>query len=440
MSENNFAKWLKKPEGNNATGVAGPKNSAKRWAVIGGGLCLVGIAASSFFSSPPPVAAPKKPKSDFVDISPKDAAQKSWEAQSQSDIKLLKDRLNNLETENKKLNNQVETLNAGKSSSPATSVAPLFGNVPPPPNQPGNNASGTPSGTYPSSIPPPPKVLEPITPPKGDMALPPADLSAPASQEPQVFKPDAKTASAVSATVNGVVDGVKATVKYKKNPDSGLLVAGAFAPVALLNGLDAGTAATAQSNPQPVLMQIQDNATLPGSARYTVKSCFALGSAYGDLSAERVYVRMATLSCVDKGNRLVMTSKIQGYLVDSDGKLGLRGVVVDRQGARLGKALLAGFASGLSNALGSAQGVTSSNSLGVTTSLTGADALRSSGLSGASSATSQLAQFYLKEAESIFPVITVDTGRTATLVFSDSVALRWGEGDPAFTKDVTPQN
>jgi conjugal transfer pilus assembly protein TraB len=102
--------------------------------------------------------------------------------------------------------------------------------------------------------------------------------------------------------------------------------------------------------------------------------------------------------------------------------------------------LLAGFASGLSNALGSAQGITSSNSLGVTTSLTGADALRSSGLSGASSATSQLAQFYLKEAESIFPVITVDTGRTATLVFSDSVALHWGEGDPAFTKDVTPQN
>jgi conjugal transfer pilus assembly protein TraB len=439
MSDKNFAKWLKKPETSSASGVAAPKNSTKRWLVLGGCLMLAGVAASSFFGSGPQApAAPKKKNSEFVDVSPKDAGEKSWQARSQTDIQALKDRLNNLETENKKLNNEVSDLTQTKPA-PSTVTQQAPGSVPPPPVQPGGVAPST-TGNFPASIPPPPKVLEPITPPKGDLALPPADLQSAPSQEPQVFKPEKKTSAAVSATANGVVDGVKATVQYKKNPNSGLLVAGAFAPIALLNGLDAGTAATAQSNPQPVLMQIQDNAILPGSARYTLKSCFALGSAYGDLSAERVYVRLATLSCVDKASRLVMTSKIQGYLVDSDGKLGLRGVVVDRQGARLGKALLAGFASGLSNALGSAQGITSSNSLGVTTSLTGADALRSSGLSGASSATSQLAQFYLKEAESIFPVITVDTGRTATLVFSDSVALHWGEGDPAFTKDVTPQN
>ena len=436
MSETNFAKWLKRPQGN-ASGVAAPKNSTKRWTIIIACVGAAGIASASFFSSPPPAPQQKKKTADFVDITPKDAAQKSWESKSQSDIKSLQDRLNNLETENKKLSNQLSTL-SDPSKTPPPAGQPAPGNIPPPPSQPG--APGMATGTFPASIPPPPKTLEPITAPKGDIALPPVDLQSATQQEPQVFKPEKKTAGALSATVDGVVDGVKAKVQYKKNPNSGLLVAGAFAPVALLNGLDAGTAATAQSNPQPVLMQIQDNAVLPGSAKYSLKSCFALGSAYGDLSAERVYVRLATLSCVDKSSRLVMTSKIQGYLVDSDGKLGLRGIVVDRQGARLGKALLAGFASGLSSALGSAQGITSSNSLGVTTSLTGADALRSSGLSGASSATSQLAQFYLKEAESIFPVITVDTGRTATLVFSDSVALHWGEGDPAFTKDVTPQN
>jgi conjugal transfer pilus assembly protein TraB len=437
MSDSNFAKWLKRSDNGSASasGVAAPKNSTKRWIVIGSCLAIAGIAASSFFSSPPAPPPAKKKPTELLDTTPKDLDQRSWQANSQSDIKRLQDRLNNLETENKRLSTQVSTM-SDASKAQTTPATPQVPGMVPPPNQPG----ATPTGTYPASIPPPPKVLEPVTPPKSDLALPPADLQSAPSQEPQVFKPEKKTAGAVGATVNGVVDGVKATVQYRKNPNSGLLVAGAFAPVALLNGLDAGTAATSQSNPQPVLMQIQDNATLPGSAKYTVKSCFALGSAYGDLSAERVYVRMATLSCVDKASRLVMTSKIQGYLVDSDGKLGLRGILVDRQGARLGKALLAGFASGLSNALGSAQGVTSSNSLGVTTSLTGADALRSSGLSGASTATSQLAQFYLKEAESIFPVITVDTGRTATLVFSDSVALKWGEGDPAFTKDVTPQN
>lgn len=436
MSEKNFAKWLKKPE-SNASGVAAPKNSKQRWLVIGGCVAIAGIAASSFFSSPPPQAPAKKQRSDLVDTTPKDADKQSWQAKSQSDIRALQDRLNNLESDNKQLRGQIDSMGSKPGNTAATTATP--GSIPPPPAQPGAPTPTT-ASTYPASIPPPPKALEPITPPKSDMALPPADMQSAPSQEPQIFKPEKKADSAVSATTNGVVNGVKAQVHYTKNPNSGLLVAGAFAPVALLNGLDAGTAATQQSNPQPVLMQIQDNAILPGSAKYSVKSCFALGSAYGDLSAERVYVRLATLSCVDKSSRLVMTSKIQGYLVDSDGKLGLRGVVVDRQGARLGKALLAGFASGLSSALGNAEGTTSSNSLGVTTSLTGASALRSSGLTGASSATSQLASFYLKEAESIFPVITVDTGRTATLVFSDSVALHWGEGDPAFTKDVTPQN
>jgi len=235
------------------------------------------------------------------------------------------------------------------------------------------------------------------------------------------------------------LDVIKTKTTYQKNPNYGLLPAGAFAPIALLNGLDAGTSAANQSNPQPVLMQIQDQAVLPGAASYKLKSCFALGSAYGDLSAERVYVRLARISCVDKSSHLILTSAVQGYVVDSDGKLGLRGIVVDRQGARLGKALLAGFAQGLSGALGQAQGTTTTGALGTGTSITGASALNASGLSGASSAAQQLAQFYLKEAQAIFPVITVDIGRTGTLVFSDSVSLKWGDGDPAYTKEVTPQ-
>jgi conjugal transfer pilus assembly protein TraB len=146
------------------------------------------------------------------------------------------------------------------------------------------------------------------------------------------------------------------------------------------------------------------------------------------------------LSCVDKSDRLILSQEVQGYLVDSDGKLGLRGMITDRQGAKVGKALLAGFAQGLAGALGTAQSsVTQNSTLGTSTSaITGDAALRAAGLSGAQTAASQLAQFYLKEAQAIFPVITVDAGRTGTIVFSASAALSWSDGDSQYVQQVTP--
>lgn len=253
-----------------------------------------------------------------------------------------------------------------------------------------------------------------------------------------VFTPD-KSASRPAATTDSP-DGVDAKVKYRKNAQNGLMVAGAFAPVVLLNGIEAATSSGARSNPLPILIRVQDNAILPGSARYALKSCFMLGSGYGDLSAERVYVRLARLSCVDINDRLVLSVPVQGYVVDSDNTLGMRGKVVDRQGARLGKAMLAGFAQGLSGALGGAQGDVTSSALGTATSITGSAALRASGLGGIGSASSQLAQFYLKEAEAIFPVIEVEGGRTGTVVVSEDANLAWGNVDEQFVREVTPTN
>jgi conjugal transfer pilus assembly protein TraB len=252
-----------------------------------------------------------------------------------------------------------------------------------------------------------------------------------------VFAPD-KSVARAPLTVDG--DAVDAKVRYKKNTQNGLMVAGAFAPVVLLNGIEAGTSSGSRSNPLPVLIRVQDNATLPGAAKYQLKSCFVLASGYGDLSAERVYIRLARLSCVDKDDRLILSVPLQGYVVDSDNVLGMRGKVVDRQGARLGKAMLAGFAQGLSGALGSSQGDVTTSALGAATSITGTAALRASGLSGVSSASSQLASFYLKEAEAIFPVIEVEGGRLASIVVSEDTSLAWGNVDEQFVREVTPTN
>jgi conjugal transfer pilus assembly protein TraB len=231
---------------------------------------------------------------------------------------------------------------------------------------------------------------------------------------------------------------VAAKVDYKENKFAGFLAPGAFVPVALLHGLDAATSQASRANPQPVLLNVQRNAVLPNHAKYQLKSCFVLASGYGDLSAERVYFRLAQLSCVDKGNSLVLSAPVQGYLVDSDGKLGLRGKVVDRQGAKLAKATIASFAQGLTNVFGMAQGTLTSGLNGATPAMAvgGSNLLQSAGLGAASGSTKTLADFFMKEAESIFPIVTVDIGRTGTIVFTDGVSLRWNTTGTTFVKDV----
>lgn len=199
---------------------------------------------------------------------------------------------------------------------------------------------------------------------------------------------------------------------------------GSFFKADLLNGVEAGTGSHAQANPQPVLMRVVSDAFLPNAGRYPVKSCFILGSAYASLSSERVYIRLAKMACMGDKNRMI-TSKVKGYVVDSDGKIGLRGHLVNRQGAKLGKAMLAGFFSGLSGMGSHAQGTTVLSALGIKHHADSADTLRSAGFLGLGSATKELSSFYIHEAKRLFPVIEVGAGREVMVTVSEGVSLKW---------------
>lgn len=434
--------------------TAKPKNVKQRWMLFGGVAIAVFVIGSSLLSGnqTPPAPTQKKSINDStISVNPPNADRASFEnewsvkfSQLNQQVQQLNSQVNAKTKTIEQLQQETDRLKqeAGRQGAAVTKGSPVLppGVVPPPgmPGAPGSALANS-GGLGGSNVPPPPPLPVGLPPtPKATASSVPdlsADIPAPA---PKVFAaPPLQTSE---ASPGG--EAVSSKVRYVKNPAAGMIPAGAFAPVALLNGVDAGTSATTQSNPLPVLMRVTDQATLPGSASYRLKSCFVLGTAYGDLSAERVYVRFSRLSCVDKADRLVLSQNVSGYLVDSDGKLGLRGVVTDRQGAKLGKALLAGFAQGLAGALGQAQSSVMSNlSTGTTTStIGGAAALRSSGLTGAQTAASQLAEFYLKEAQSVFPVITVDAGRTGTIVFTDSASLDWQNASSQYIKSVKPNN
>lgn len=219
---------------------------------------------------------------------------------------------------------------------------------------------------------------------------------------------------------------------------AGFIPMGSFSEVALLTGADFGAGERAQSDPQPILMRLQDNAILPGRARYELTDCFAMGSGYGDLSSERAYIQLARISCVNQDEGTMMESQLQGYVVDSDGRLGLRGDVERRSGAMLGKAMMAGFAEGASSILSTAASETEQVATGagmVQTSID-EDNLAESGLyGGAGEAMSMLAERYIQEAESMFPVIEVPPGRKGTVVIQIGQHLQWESYDP---QDMIP--
>lgn len=425
-----------------APGVTKPKDVKRRWMYIGGGLAVVLMAVSTMMKKEEPPRIEKVKKEEpVIDVTPKDESKKAFEARFGYDLEDMKRRMQQLEMDNQskavELKELKERANAKQPAAKDSGAMDNSGGLGP-----------VASGTVPAPPQPPKPRTEPAAPttpslPPG-LTMPPnvSNGSAPSTLPPPLLpqvqekKPQIYEAPALSTSEK---PDVEAKVTYTKNPNAGAFSLG-FAPVALLNGLDAGTSQTTQSNPMPVLMDVRDHLTLPGLDRYQMKNCFLLGSGYGELSAERVYIRVSRISCVDKANKLSVTAEVNGVVNDSDGKLGLRGVITDRQGARLAKAVLAGFAQGLTQALAQGQATTTSSSLtGTTTSaLQGGAVARAAGLTGAQTAANQLAEFYLKEAQSIFPVISVDAGRIATVMFTGSTKLQWQSTEGQYVQTVTP--
>lgn len=179
----------------------------------------------------------------------------------------------------------------------------------------------------------------------------------------------------------------------------------------LLAGVDAPTGRSALKDPIPVLARVKHDAILPNRYRADVKECFALLESSGDLSSERAMMRLTNISCVRR-DRSVIDVSIAGYAVGEDGRAGLRGRLVSKQGQVLAKAMFAGFAEGLSQAFGGSN----------TTSFGGMGTVdygmvpERGALGGASSALDRIAAYYLDLADQLHPTIEIDAGRRVTIV------------------------
>lgn len=200
-----------------------------------------------------------------------------------------------------------------------------------------------------------------------------------------------------------------------------------------ITGMDAPTGNAARRDPFPATLRIQKEAILPNRFRADVRECFLMVSGYGDLSSERAYLRGEAISCIREDGG-VIEATLDSYAVGEDGKAGVRGRLVSKEGQLVARSLMAGFLEGAAGAFNVQQAPSiriqrtdqddSKDKIPVFKQAMDGDTMQGAVASGAGSALSRIADYYIKMAESIFPVIEVDAGRQIDVIVTRGTSLK----------------
>ena len=207
------------------------------------------------------------------------------------------------------------------------------------------------------------------------------------------------------------------------------LPAGSHAEAVVIAGVDASAGIVSQSDPRPVLLRITSPAWTAAEAgralEVDLEGCTVTGAAHGDLSSEKVYVRLRTLTCAGEAPGAVVETEVAGFVAGA-GKTGVRGPVVSREGALVEKAFLAGAVSGLGEGVSRAfepQALATGPGTAAVTNTSIGDIARSGLGSGAGSAGRKVADYLIRRAEQYQPVIQLQAGTRVAVVFIEGARL-----------------
>ena len=418
---------------NNATPTPATSGKQRQYLLLAGvaaiiiGAAFLGVALTTSKQDGTPLAKPKTSSvvAPGAQVDPKDA----WRGQADAQMKTIEQKSREINEKNSELAQQNKDMlerlrkleQIGLTPLPPAPVSapaarPDFG-----PNIPGKDSRDSAQG--PQFLPPPPTKATVLPMPPG---RPPA-LSfgnAPVQSPTQTAIVSVTLGDGSLAKTAALAAADKSTGDAKKTAKTAgnYMPSGSFTRAVLLGGLDAPTGGQSQKNPQPVLMRLTDNAILPNRFRFRVKECFVVGAGYGDMSSERAYIRTETLSCVTHAGQAI-DIPIKGYVAGEDGKAGMRGRLVSKQGQLLANALTAGIASGIGHAFQQNATTYSVSPLGSTATVSQGEQLTAGVGAGVGRALDRLAQYYITLAEKVFPVIEVDAGRVVDVVITQGAVI-----------------
>lgn len=203
-----------------------------------------------------------------------------------------------------------------------------------------------------------------------------------------------------------------------------------FASARVIVGVDAAAGVNSQTDPLPVVLRI----TGPARSVYQngkllttkIQGCLINGAARGELSSEKVYVKLQKMTCPQPGGRFAV-SEVKGFIAFA-GKAGVRGRVVSREGSLVSQAFIAGLVGGFGR--GFAANANSSfmqpnvivngkrQQLGI------GDIAQGGIGEGVSQTGDMVSKYLIERAEQYQPVIEMPTGLDVEIVFLEGVHVR----------------
>ncbi|UJJ60577.1 TraB/VirB10 family protein [Rhodanobacter denitrificans] len=239
-----------------------------------------------------------------------------------------------------------------------------------------------------------------------EIGIAPAPAAASAGQPAVAGRPEVPpvpgTASREDATKTPQADN-KVPTQY--------LPSGSMMQVVSITGMDAPTGRQAMKDPLPMLFRVKASAVLPNRYRADVRECFVVASGHGDLASERAYLRSTSISCIRTDKR-VIDVPVEMVAIGPDGKAGIRGRLVSKQGQIIAKAAAAGVMQSIAQAF---SGSSYRLNFGAQNQDYGT-ALEQGVGGGVGSAFDRIAKYYLDMADQMFPVVEVDAGQKVTFM------------------------
>jgi conjugal transfer pilus assembly protein TraB len=197
--------------------------------------------------------------------------------------------------------------------------------------------------------------------------------------------------------------------------------AGAYAKATIISGVDAAVGISSQSDPRPILIRVQGPAMSSiydgNIQKNNLTGCLITGAASGDLSSEKVYVKLINMTCGKSEDSLTEIA-VKGY-VAGQGKSGIRGEVVSREGDLVAKTFLAGLVSGFGQGLAEkvAPPLNFSNGLTTQASLSTEDVAKKGLGKGIATSSDRLSDIFVNKIEQYQPVVSIPSGIDVEVVF-----------------------
>ncbi|MAP25071.1 MAG: hypothetical protein CMM87_06035 [Rickettsiales bacterium] len=199
--------------------------------------------------------------------------------------------------------------------------------------------------------------------------------------------------------------------------------AGTYVKSILLTGVAAPTTTSSAQNPVPILLRFLSEGSMPKGFKAPLKEARLIGACHGNISSERAECRIHTLTYVEDNGEII-EKKVEGWVIGEDGRSGLRGEVIDRSQEHVKAAFINGIFGGISNFFSqqATQGIYPVSPItGQSSAMKGKDLVEGSLASGTGSALTKLADYAIKRAEQMQPIIMVESGRRVDVLFKKGV-------------------